>query len=169
MREGFRAMRFRSLPVSIAAVLLSTVLVSAEKPKSLVVWPGYVFDVPPNHCIETRNGPDFHVLYVRDQQSSTHVILAGIYLGFAPSFKPDCAKPVAKSWRANSLSFKSVRGDGQCAEVLVEDPAKTERGYLHLWFGPGAKEHAPMAESLIASIRPAPMPLKDVPDPPACK
>lgn len=162
-------MRFRSLLVSIAAILLSTVLVSAEKPKSLVVWPGYILDVPLNHCVEQRNGPDFHVLYVRDQQSSTHAILAGIYLGFAPDFKPDCAKPATKTWSASGLSFKSVRGAGQCAEVLVQDPANTQRGYLHLWFGPGAKEHAQLAESLITSIRPAPLPLKDVPDPPACK
>lgn len=162
-------MRFRSVLVSIVAVLLSTVLASAEKPRSLVVWPGYMFELPPSHCIETRNGPDFHVLYLRDRQSSTHIILAGIYLGFAPSFNPDCAKPVTKTWSAHGLSFKSVRADGPCAEVLVQDPAHTERGYLHLWLGPGAREHMQSAESLIASIRPAPLPLKDVPDTPACK
>ena len=162
-------MRSRALLLTMAAqVLLAPVLLCAAKSDSMVVWPGYILELPPNHCFTTDNGPDFHVLYLRDRQSSQHVILAGIYAGFAPNFRPECAKPATRKWSANNLSFQSVRSADGCAEFLVNDPANTQRGYLHIWFGPGAKEHSQMAEALIASIRPAPMPLKDVPASPSC-
>lgn len=168
-RGGSQPRTLRALLLALAGLSVFTGdLASADKPKGLVIWPGYVVDLPANHCVTRQNGPDFHVLYLKDRQSPKHVILVGIYCGFAPGFHPDCVKPASRTWKANGLSFQSVRSADGCAEFLVQDPANTQRGFLHLWFGPGAKEHAAMAEALVASIRPAPLPLKDVVDPPAC-
>jgi hypothetical protein len=130
-------MKLRTLPLTIAAqLLLTSALLSADKPKSLIVWPGYILDLPPNHCVEMSNGPDFHVLYLHDQQSPKHVILTGVCAGFAPNFEPDCAKPAKRTWTANGLTFESVRSADGCAEFLIHDAAKSDRGYLHVWFGP---------------------------------
>ena len=162
-------MRCRALLLTLAAqALLALAPLSAARCDSMVVWPGYILDLPPNYCVSTDHGPDFRVLYLRDRQSSQHVILAGIYAGLAPDFRPDCTKPATRDWRANDLSFRSVRSSDGCAEFLVNDPASSQRGYLHVWFGPGAKAHPAMAEALIASIRPAPMPLESAPEPPSC-
>ncbi|HYR46938.1 MAG TPA: hypothetical protein VER78_08025 [Thermoanaerobaculia bacterium] len=69
-------MRFRALLLTIAApLMLSAVLVSADKPQSLVVWPGYILELPPDHCVETKYGPDFHNLYLRDRKSAQQEML----------------------------------------------------------------------------------------------
>lgn len=166
---GLQRVTLRVVLLALAgSSVLSGILVSADKPQAFVLWPGYVVELPAGHCVTRQNGPDFHVLYVKDRQSPKHAILAGIYCGFAPGFHPDCVKPASRAWKANGLSFQSVRSADGCAEFLVQDPANTQRGSLHVWFGPGAKEHAALAEALVASIRPAPLPLKDPTEPPAC-
>ena len=49
-----RAMRFRALLLTIAAPLaLQPMLVSADKPQSLVVWPGYILELPPDHWLRS--------------------------------------------------------------------------------------------------------------------
>lgn len=162
--------RHLASPVGIAALLLlpAVVVAAAGPAKPLVIWPGYILALPPEHCVELSKGPDFDVLYVRARQASKDAILAGVYAGFAPSFEPECVKPTRRSWNANGLSFESVRGGDGCAEFLVQDPTKRDRGQLHIWFGPAAKEHPQLAERLVGSIRPAPMPVKDVTELPQC-
>ncbi len=155
-------MRCRTVLLAVALVgLLPAARVRAANPTPVVIWPGYILELPPEYCVATQKGPDFDVLYVRERKLSPSGILVGIYCGFAPKFKPGCAKPAKKGWNAGGLSFRSVRGEEGCAEFLVQDPASSQRGSLHVWFGPGAKKHAALAEALIASIRPAPMPLKN--------
>lgn len=162
-------MRFRTVSLAIALVsLLPAARVRAGNPTPVVVWPGYILELPPEYCVATQHGPDFRVLYVRERRLSPSGILVGIYCGFAPDFDPKCAKPVKKSWNAGGLSYKSVRGEEGCAEILVQDPANSHRGSLHIWFGPGARKHAPLAEALLASIRPAPMPLTNPAKLPEC-
>jgi hypothetical protein len=160
--------RSPALGAAVAALLLPAGLAAAPPPKPLVIWPGYVFELPPDHCIDLSKGPDFDLLYVRARRSSREAVLTGIYAGFAPSFEPECGKPTRRSWKANGLSFESVRGAEGCAEFLVEDPTNRDRGKLHLWFGPAAKNHPQLAERLLGSIRPAAMPVKDVSDLPQC-
>lgn len=165
-----RALALRPAPrIVLAALLLAPALVAAAGPaKPLVIWPGYVLELPAEHCVDLSKGPDFDVLYVRARRSSRDEPLAGVYAGFAPSFEPECAKPTRRSWNANGLSFESVRGSEGCAEFLVQDPTNRDRGKLHIWFGPAAKDHSQLAERLVASIRPAAMPVKDVTEPPQC-
>ncbi|HEV8269333.1 MAG TPA: hypothetical protein VGR00_13900, partial [Thermoanaerobaculia bacterium] len=128
-------MRFRAFPLA-SPLLLASLLVAADKVDSLVIWPGYVVGVPPGHCVAQQNGPDFHVLYFRDQ-SPQHVNLVGVYAGHHPDFKPECKSPKSRKWTADGLAFESVRGADVCAEFLVHDTAN-ERGFLHIWFCPGA-------------------------------
>jgi hypothetical protein len=85
----------------------------------------------------------------------------------APRFEPDCAKPAKRSWTSRGLAFESVRDNGSCAEFLVHDPKKSDRGFLHVWYGPDAKEHPRLAEGLVESIRPAP-PGSESSESPAC-
>lgn len=144
---------------------LASSLATAAPPTPLVVWPGYALDLPSGYCVELRRGPDFAVRYVRSAPNSP--VLAGIYAGHAPNFEPDCAKATKRSWTSNGLSIKSVRHGGECAEFLVSDPKKQERGFLHIWFGPDAKDHSQLAQRLVDSIRPAPSG-SDSPEPPPC-
>ena len=156
------------LMAAAAPMVLSGALAAEEKTRPLVVWPGYLLELPADHCVRTQNGPDFHVLYVCDRRAPK-TILAGVYCGFAPDFAPACKNPAKRTWTANGLSFKSVRGAEGCAEFLVQDPSDARRGSLDIWFGPEARDHPNLAEALIASVRPAQLPLGDVPDPPACE
>jgi len=155
--------------VSAAALLVWLALPSlaAAAPHPLLIWPGYLIELPPGYCVGLSKGADFDVYSVRS--ASEAPVLAGVYAGYAPSFQPDCEKPTSRTWTANGLSFESVRGTGGCAEFLVRDSTNTERGLLHIWFGPAAKDHPQLAERLVASVRPARMPVKDVTDPPQCK
>ena len=78
-------------------VALSAASSPAEKPKPLVVWPGYTLEFPPDYCVEQRNGPDFHELHVRNRKADEQLV--GIYCGHHPSFEPDCVKPAKKTRR----------------------------------------------------------------------
>jgi hypothetical protein len=152
----------------LALMLSVGSLSAAPQPTVLTLWPGYTVALPGDHCVEVSRGPDFKVLYFRDQSAPKHPILAGLYAGHNPR-EPECAEATARQWTASGLSFKSARGTEGCAEFLVQDPKNPERGFLHIWFGPGSKDHPQLAEDLVASIRPAPPPFDHPSDLPACK
>ena len=158
-----------ALPAVVAAFLtLSSPSIAAVHPTLVALWPGYQIELPGGYCAKLSKGPDFDVLYVRERGAAEDAVLAGIYAGYAPSFEPDCVKPTTRTWVANKLRFKSVRGADACGEFLVEDPTNSERGKLHVWFGPAAKDHPQLAENLVSSIRPAAMPVADATNPPRC-
>jgi len=136
-------------------------------PTTLTLWPGYTINLPAGYCVTVSMGPDFRTLYFRDPAAPKSPILVGLYAGHNPR-EPECDKPKVREWTAEGLAFKSVRGPDACAEFAVHDPKKWERGVLHLWFGPGAKDHPQLAEGVIASIHPAQLPVEPT-DPPACK
>ena len=150
------------------ATVAATALAAPASPGALVIWPGYSVELPRDHCVDVHKGPDFDVLYVRRRESKQEDFLLAIYAGYAPKFAPDCSRPTTRKWTASGLSFESVRGAEGCAEFLVRDPTSTERGSLHLWFGPAAAERGQTAERLLASVRPVPLPVKDATAPPAC-
>jgi len=155
--------------VPVAALLFLLAFsppMAAAPPSPLLIWPGYLLELPPGYCVGLSKGADFDVYSVRS--ASEAPVLAGVYAGYAPSFHPDCEKPTSRTWNANGLSFESVRGTGGCAEFLVHDATNTERGFLHIWFGPAAQDHPQLAERLIASVHPARMPVKDSAEPPQC-
>jgi hypothetical protein len=159
------------LRTTLAALLFfpfAAALVAAPAPKSLTIWPGYVLELPPGYCADLSKGPDFDVLYVWERGTSKDQVLAGIYAGFAPNFEPKCAKPTTRTWNADGLSYKSVQGTNGCSEFLVQDPTNRERGFLHVWYGPAAKDHAQLADRLVESIHPAHMPVPDATNPPPC-
>ena len=162
-----------SRPLLLAAVVALLALASspssaADRPTLVALWPGYQIELPGGYCAHLSKGPDIDVLYVRERGAAEESVLAGIYAGYAPSFEPDCAKPTTRTWVSNKLRFKAVRGADACAEFLVEDPTNSERGKLHVWFGPAAKDHSQLAENLVSSIRPAAMPVADATNPPRC-
>jgi hypothetical protein len=134
---------------------------------AFTVWPGYDLQLPAGYCAKVQKGPDFDVFYVHERSPNAPQLLA-FYAGYAPNFEPECAKPSTREWTARTLSFKSVRGSDGCAEFLVHDPTNAERGFLHIWFGPGATDHPQIAESFLGTIRPARMPVKDGSNPPSC-
>ena len=137
-------------------------------PATLTLWPGYTIGLPAGHCVELSRGPDFDVLYFRDQKSPKRPILAGVYAGHNPK-ELECANAKTRDWSADGLSFKSARGSEGCAEFLVQDPKKPERGFLHIWFGPAAKDNPDLAEGVVSSVRPAPLPVTRPDDLPTCK
>ena len=144
----------RRLPFALL-LLLAAAASAAEKPTTLKLWPGYSIELPAGHCVQLDRGPDFDVLYFRDEADPKGPILLGLYTGHNPE-EPKCENGTTKEWNANGLAFLSVRGRDGCAEFAVSDPKKPERGAMHLWFGPAAKEHRSLAEAAIASIRPIP-------------
>ena len=155
--------------LSVLVLTLAASLSGASHfPTSVLVWPGYLLDLPAGYCADLSKGPDFDVLSIRQAGAADTQALAGIYAGFAPNFKPNCTKASTREWKSNGLSFKSVRGADYCAHFLVHDPTNSERGILHIWFGPAAKDHFQVAENLVASLRPATMPVKDATNPPPC-
>ena len=105
---------------------------------------------------------------VREQSAPKGPNLIGLYAGHNPE-ELECPKAETRQWEANGLSFKSARGSDGCAEFLVEDPKRPERGYLHLWFGPVAKDHPQAAEGVVASIHPSSLPVYRPDDLPTCK
>lgn len=150
----------RTLSLAVLAFLLPTHSNRAVgAPPTLVIWPGYTFELPANFCVHQDNGPDFHVLYVRDK-TPEHVNLVGIYAGHAPNFEPGCAEPTDRTSTVNGLTVRAVRGKDSCADFLIADPKNPGRGSLDVWFCPGAKQHPAEAEALVASIRPSAMPFE---------
>lgn len=149
-------------------LLFAPALRAAPDPTILTIWPGYTVGLPAGHCVQVSRGPDFTVLYFRDERAPKSPILVGVYTGHNPR-DPECAKSTARQWTANGLSFKSVRNAEGCAEFAVEDLKKPERGSLHMWFGPGAKDHSDLAEGVVASVHPAPLPIEHPSELPACK
>jgi len=135
---------------------------------TLKLWPGYTIDLPPGHCVNLSRGPDFDTLSFRAIDPPSSPFLIGLYAGHNPE-EPKCPKPAKKTWGDNDLSFTSVRGGDGCAEFSVRDPKTPERGFLHLWYGPAAKDHASLAEGVLSSIRPAPLPIYRPDDLPKCK
>jgi len=156
-----------TLATASLLLLCASALRGVPDSTTLTLSPGYTVGLPAGYCVERSKGPDFVVLYVRDQAAPKKPVLAGIYGGHNPR-QPECANGKTRQWTANGLSFKSARGSEGCAEFLVQDGKSSERGFLHLWFGPAAKDHSQLAESLIASVHPAPMPVNPS-EPPACK
>ena len=140
---------------------------AADKPTTLKLWPGYSIELPAGHCVQLDRGPDFDVLYFRDEAAPKSPILLGLYTGHNPE-EPKCENGKTKEWNANGLAFLSVRGTDGCAEFAVRDPKKPERGSMHLWFGPAAKERNSLAEAAISSIRPIPF-VERPDDLPKCK
>jgi hypothetical protein len=120
------------------------------------VWQHFALSLPAGYCVQYQQGPDFVVRYLRASDSKGP-ILAGIYTGYAPNFSPDCESPTKRTWTSKSLKFESVEGSDSCAEFLVSDPTSQDRGFLHLWFGPDAKNHPALAHALVDSILPAPL------------
>jgi len=154
--------------VLAAILLLATHVVrAAPDATTLTLWPGYTVALPAGHCVELSRGPDFDVLYFRDRSAPKGPILVGLYAGHNPK-ELECAKPTSRQWTANGVSFKSVRGSDGCAEFLVEDAKKPERGFLHIWFGPAARNNPPLAEGVVQSVRPAPLPVYRPDDLPGC-
>ncbi len=155
---------------SLAGILFlaASALRAAPEPTILTIWPGYTVGLPAGHCVQVSRGPDFSVLYFRDQRAPKSPILVGVYTGHNPR-DPECAKSTARQWTANGLSFKSVRNADGCAEFGVEDSKKPERGFLHMWFGPGAKDHPDLGEGVVASVHPAPLPIEHPSELPPCK
>jgi hypothetical protein len=121
-----------------------------------VVWQHFALSLPAGYCVQYQQGPDFVVRYLRAGDSKGP-ILAGIYTGYAPNFSPDCKASAKRTWTSKSLKFESVEGSDSCAEFLVSDPTSQDRGFLHLWFGPDAKNHPASAHALVDSISPAPL------------
>jgi len=134
----------------------------------LTLWPGYTIGLPVNYCVNLSRGPDFDTLYFRDRGAPNAPLLAGLYAGHNPAeFK--CIDPTSREWDAHGLHFKSVHNSGGCSEFQVQDPKKPERGFLHIWFGPAAKDHQNLAEGLVASVRAAALPVYRPDDLPICK
>jgi hypothetical protein len=158
----------RFLSATIAALFAVAPMSAAAHRTLVTVWPGYTLELPSGYCAQLSKGPDFDVLYVRERGTPEDNVLAGIYAGYAPKFDPDCAKPTTRTWISNRLKLKSVRGPDSCAELLIEDPTNSERGKLHIWFGPAAKHHRQLAEDLVSSVRPAVMPVADATNVPPC-
>jgi len=160
----------RALSAAVVALLTLALPTSAAvvRPTLVALWPGYQIELPGGYCAQLSKGPDFDVLHVRERGAAEESVLAGIYAGYAPDFAPECAKPTTRTWTSNKLRFKSVRGADACAEFLVEDPTNSERGKLHVWFGPAAKDHPQLAENLVSSIGPAALPMADATNPPRC-
>jgi hypothetical protein len=150
------------------ALLAAAPAVSAAEAQKITVWPGYVLELPADHCVSVTKGPDFDVYYVREQGAPPERVLLAVYAGYHPDFEPECERPTTRSWTASGLSFESVTGSGGCAEHLVRDPTNSERGSLHVWFGPAARERRHLAERFVSSIRPAQMPVRDAGVPPQC-
>jgi hypothetical protein len=156
----------KKVKLALLSLLACALPAAAAAPEALLIWPGYRLELPPGYCVGLSKGADFDVYTVRSASGAP--VLASIYAGYAPNFQPDCEKPTKRSWNANGLSFDSVRGADGCAEFLVHDATNSERGQLHIWFGPAAKEHAQLAERLVESVRPARMPVNDATEPPQC-
>jgi len=151
-----------------AALIAVTLAGGAPAPTTLILWPGYTIELPANHCVSLSRGPDFDTLSFRDRSVPKAPPLAGLYAGHNPE-ELKCAEPTSREWDANGLHFKSVRGSDGCAEFQIEDSKQPERGFLHVWFGPGAKDHPQLAEGLVASVKPAKLPVYRSDDLPFCK
>src|SRR5262249_53485212 len=129
---------------------------------------GYTIARPAGHCVELSRRADFDIVDFHDQTAPKGPILVGIYAGHNPE-NLECSKPTTREWSANGLSFKSARGSDGCAEFLIQDPKKPERGFLHIWFGPAAKDRKDLAESVVTSIHPSSLPVYRPDDLPTCK
>src|SRR5262245_52082 len=149
-------------------LLLATANHPAAAATTLTLWPGYTIDLPPGYCVALDRRADFDLVYFHDRQLPKGPILVGIYSGHNPE-DLECPKATNKEWRANGLSFKSARNKDGCAEFLVKDQTRQERGFLHIWFGPAAKDHQKLAEGVVASVRTAPLPVYRPDDLPTCQ
>jgi hypothetical protein len=138
-------------------LLLATSSQPTTAPTSLALWPGYTVQLPADHCVALDRRVDFDLVYFHRSSDPKGPILLGIYSGHNPE-NLDCTG-AKKHWEANGLAFDSARGPGDCAEFLIQDPKKPERGFLHIWFGPAAKDHQRDAEAVVASVRMATLPV----------
>ena len=154
--------------VTLALLLLASPISAATAPPTVVLWPGYRVVLPAEHCIDLSRRVDFDLIYFHGVGDPDGPILVGIYAGHNPE-NLDCPKGDTKEWIANGLRFKSVRSNEGCAEFLIDDPATPERGYLHIWFGPAAKNDPKAAEAVISSVQPVPLPVYRPDDLPFCK
>jgi hypothetical protein len=152
----------------IVAIAASSapVIAAGPSPKTLTLWPGYTIELPAGYCVDLSRRADFDLVYFRDP--SKKPVLVGIYAGHNPE-RLDCAPPVTKKeWTANGFAFESARNGRVCEEFQIRDPARPERGYLHIWYGPDGREHSARARSVIDSIRAAPLPVYRPDDLPLC-
>jgi hypothetical protein len=133
------------ITLALAAAVGCSAVEADAPPRRLLLWPGYSLEIPAGYLADVREGPDFFVHYVHDDTSPDSPLLIGIYSGYAPDFDPECTNAETRMWSAHDLEFQSVRGTDGCAEFLVRDPAVSDRGLLHLWFGPAARDRAQLA------------------------
>jgi hypothetical protein len=162
-------MRRGAFPKTLFAGLLlsasSLALAAGPASKTLTLWPGYTIELPAGYCVDLSRRADFDLVYFRDP--SRKPVLVGIYAGHNPE-NLECKQPVTKKqWTANGLSLESVR-NAECTELLIQDPKKPDRGFLHIWFGPDGQEHRDRAEGVISSIRPSSLPVYRPDDLPKC-
>ena len=158
----------KALALAPAILLFAAVLRTSPESTLLTLWPGYTIALPATYCVELSRGPDFDVLYFRDSNVPKRPILVGVYAGHNPR-EFECSKAATRTWSNNGLSFKSARGSEGCAEFLVRDPEKPERGVVHIWFGPRAKDQPQLAERVVESVRRSSLPVYRPDNLPACK
>lgn len=158
-----------STTLATAVLILWTgALRAAPSAATVTLWPGYTIELPAGHCVELSRRVDFDVIYIRDPSAPKTPVLVGVYAGHNPE-NLDCANATVRQSSANGLSVRSARAPDGCAEFLVQDVKTHERGFLHIWFGPAAKDHPERAENVVASVRQAPLPVYRPDNLPACK
>ena len=122
-----RGMLLRNI-VTAVLILCAGALRAAPSPTTLTLWPGYIIELPAGHCVELSRGPDFDVLYFRDQGAPNAPILAGIYAGHNAK-ELECAKATARQWNANGLAFKSVRASDGVPSSSSETARRHREGF----------------------------------------
>ena len=167
-------MRSATLPTPMRSVALvawsmlaaASAFAADPGPKTLTLWPGYTIELPAGYCVDLSRRADFDLVYFRDPAKKP--VLVGIYAGHNPE-RLDCAQPVtSRKWTANGFAYESARNPEGCEEFQISDPAKPERGYLHIWYGPDGKQNGKRAKAVIDSIRPSSLPVYRPDDLPLC-
>ena len=153
---------------ALAMLLLAAASQPAAGAATLTLWPGYTIELPRGYCVVLERRADFDLVYFHDRHAPKGPVLVGIYAGHNPE-DLECPKAAKRQWNANNLNFKSARNAAGCAEFLVQDLNTAERGFLHLWFGPAAKDHQDLARAVIASVHASSLPVYRPDDLPTCE
>jgi len=92
-------------------LLLAALTQPVAGPTSLTLWPGYIIELPPGHCVALDRRVDFDLVYFHDRHTPKGPVLVGIYAGHNPE-NLACPKPDTRQWDANGLVYKSARSAG---------------------------------------------------------